>query len=687
MNKNFFAELKRRNVYRVGIAYVVVAWLLIQIATQVFPFFEIPGWGVRLAILLIALGLPISLIFAWAFELTPEGVKRTAEVAPEESITRGTGRKLDFLIIAVLLLVIALLLLFRDRPGRSPENAAPEKSIAVLPFENRSSEKENAYFADGIQSDILTHLAKVADLKVISSASVMSYRRGAQIEGAAPRNLSEIGRVLGVAHLVEGSVRRERNRVRVTAQLINARDGAQLWSEMYDRDLADVFEIQSDIARAIVSQLRARLSPAEKAALEDQPTKDITAYDLYLQGKEILSGLSFNAQVSGKLWQAIGFLERAVARDPDFLLAYCQLAFAHDHLYFWGLDRTPARAAAAESAIAAALRLRPGSGEGHLARAGYLYRCHLDYDRARTELATARGALPNNAQVLALSAYIDRRQGRWNESTRNLEKALELDPRNSLMLQQLALSYQILRRFAEMRTVLDRTLEVVPSNADTRVTRALVELEWRADPRPLRETIQAVLAVNPAEAKGLADQWLYLALCERDAAAASRALAAIEPGGITTEGMSFPRAWCEAVAARARGDAAAAQAAFTAARLEVERTLQAQPNYAQALCVRGLIDAGLGRKEEAIRAGKRAVELLPVTKDSINGSHMITYLAVIYAWTGEKDLALQQVEEALRLPGYLSYGRLRLHPYWDALRGDARFDDLVASLAPKETSP
>ena len=687
MNKNFFAELKRRNVYRVGIAYVVVAWLLIQIATQIFPFFEIPGWGVRLVILLIALGLPVSLIFAWAFELTPEGLKRTAEIAPGESIARGTGRKLDFLIIAVLLLVIALLLWTRAWPGRTPETAAPEKSIAVLPFENLSSEKTNAYFADGIQSDILTHLAKVADLKVISSTSVMSYRRGAQTEGAAPRNLAEIGRVLGVVHLLEGSVRREGNRVRVTAQLINARDGAHLWSETYDRDLAGVFEIQSDIAWAIVSQLRARLSPAEKATLEEQPTKNIAAYDLYLQGKEILSGLSFNAQVSGKLWQAIGFLEQAVARDPDFLLAYCQLAFAHDHLYFWGLDRTSVRAAAAESAIASALRIRPHSGEAHLARAGYLYRCHLDYERARMELGIARGALPNSAEVLALSAYIDRRQGRWNESTPNLEKALELDPRNSLMLQQLALSYQILRRFPEMRTVLDRTLEVVPKNAEVRVTRALVELEWRADSRPLRETIQAVLAVNPAEAKGLADQWLFLALCERDAAAASQALAAIEPGGITTEGMSFPRGWCEGVAARARGDAGAAHAAFSAALVEVDRTLQAQPDYAQALCVRGLIDAGLGRKEEAIRAGKRAVDLLPVTKDSINGSHMITYLAVIYAWTGEKDLALRHVEEALRLPGYLSYGRLRLHPYWDALRGDARFDNLVASLAPKETSP
>ena len=675
--KRFFVELKRRNVYRVAVAYGFVSWLLVQIATQVFPFFEIPNWIVRLVVLMLILGFPIALVLAWAFELTPEGIIRTEDVAPGRSIRRATGRTLDFFIIGALLLVIAALGYQRLHNNRVVQTTVPEKSIAVLPFQNFSDEKENTFFADGVQDDILTDLAKVADLKVISRTSVMSYR------DEQARSLPQIARELNITYVVEGSVRRSGSKVRVSAQLVDARNGTQLWAEAYDRDLADVFAIQSEISRTIVAQLRAKLSPEEKAAIDEQPTRDLVAYDLYVESKQILSSLSFNAQVSGKLTQAIQLLQEAIARDPEFVLAYCQLAFAHDHFYFYGLDHTPERRAMADAAVQTALRLKPDSGEAHLALAGYYYRCFLDYERARAELDKARLVLPNNPQVFGLTAYIDRRQGHWDDSASNLEKALQLDPRNSVILAQLSLSYEILRRFADMSAALDRALEIDPRDPDTRVTRALVDLEWRADPRPLHKTIDAIVAEGSAETRGLADQWLYLALCERDAAAAARALVAIGPTGITTEGISFPRPWCEALVARMRRDAPAAHAAFVAARAEVEKTLRAQPDYAPALCVLGMIDAALGRKEEAIREGRRAVELLPVAKDSINGSHMITYLGVIYAWSGEKELALDQLKEAIRLPGYLSYGRLRLHPYWDSLRGDARFEALAKSLEPK----
>jgi TolB-like protein/class 3 adenylate cyclase/Tfp pilus assembly protein PilF len=554
----------------------------------------------------------------------------------------------------------------------------PEKSIAVLPFDNFSADKENAFFADGVQDDILTALAKVADLKVISRTSVMGYAAG------ATRNLAEIGRALGVAHVLEGSVRRAGGKVRVTAQLIDTRTDSHLWADTYDRDLADVFAIQSEIAQKIANQLQAKLSSTEKAAIEERPTKDLAAYELYVRAKVLNASTSFNARAANNLLEAGRLLDQAIARDPGFFLAYCQLAQVQGLIYFLGGDHTQARVALADRAVKAALRLRPQAGEAHLAQAEYLYRCFLDYERARAELALAERALPNSSQVFELTGYIDRRQGRWNESARSLEKALELDPRNFFILQQISLSYQSLRRYADMAAVLERALVLVPRDVDTRVIRALVDLDWRAKPQPLHETIQAVVTENPAAAVDVADSWLYLALCERDPAEAKRAVAAISPEGISTDAVIFSPAFCQGLAARARGDAAAAQSAFTTARTELESTMQGQPEYGPRLCVLGMIDAALGRKEQAIREGRRAVELTPAAKDSLSGAQIMKYLAVIYAWTGEKDRAIEQIAATVKIPGDLSYGQLKLHPYWDALRGDPRFEKIVASLAPKD---
>jgi TolB-like protein/Tfp pilus assembly protein PilF len=556
--------------------------------------------------------------------------------------------------------------------------AVPEKSIAVLPFENLSEEKANAFFTDGVQDEILTNLAKIADLKVISRTSVMPYKTGTQ------RNLREIAQQLGVAHLVEGSVQKVANRVRVNAQLIDARNDAHLWAQTYDRDLADVFAIQSEIAKAIADQLQAKLSPNEKAAIEQRPTTDLVAFDLYTRAKALrLSTVTFNVLSKQNLLQAVELLDQAVARDPAFLLAWCELASNHDQLYFFGYDHTPARLASAEAAVEKAKSLRADAGETHLAVAQLRYRGYRDYDGARAEIAIAQRTLPNDPLPFELLGFIDRRQSRWTESTRNLERAIELDPRNFYTLQQISLSYRELRQFADMAAVLDRAHAIVPHDVDTKVARALVELEWRADTRPLHTVIDAVLAENPAIASTLADTWLTLALSDHDFGTAARALAALGNNPINIDVVSLSPAFARGLVARAQGDSIAANAAFSEARTRQEKLVHEQPDYGPALCVLGLIDAALAHKEDALREGRRAIELLPIAKDSINGAHMVEFFAVACAWTGEKDLALQQLTIAIQNPSFISYGQLKLHPYWDALRGDQRFEKIVASLAPK----
>jgi TolB-like protein/class 3 adenylate cyclase/Tfp pilus assembly protein PilF len=557
--------------------------------------------------------------------------------------------------------------------------APPEKSIAVLPFENLSEEKANAFFADGVQDEILTNLAKIADLKVISRTSVMQYKTG------VARNLREIGQALGVAHLLEGSVQRAGGKVRVNAQLIDARTDAHLWAQTYDRDLADVFAIQSEIAKTIADQLQAKLSPSEKAAIEKPPTADLVAYDLYVRANALREAISFNAtRTQENLLQAAHLLEQAIARDPTFFLAYCRLAEAHDLIYFVGTDHTPARLALANTAIQTALRLRPNSGEAHLAVAEHLYRGYRDHDGALAELTLARRALPNEPLVFELTGFITRRQGRWEESTTDLKRALELDPRNLFFLQQLSFTYELQRRYRDLAAVLDQALKLVPSDPDTRVARASIDLAERADTRPVHATIEAVIAEDPNAARTIGERWFYVAMCERDNLGISRALAVVPPEGISGGSTWLPRAYFEGVAARARGDATIASAAFTAARAEVEKTTREQPDYAQGLAALGLIDAGLGRKDDAIQEGRRAVEVVPVSKDVIDGADLILDLALIYTWTGKKDLALEQLAEAAQLPSNLNYGWLRLHPDWDLLRGDPRFEKIIASLVPKK---
>ena len=462
---------------------------------------------------MLAIGFIPAVIFSWVFELTPQGLKREEDVAPEQSISPQTGRRMDRMIIVVLVLALGYFafdkfVLAPRREAALVASAAPNqsksivsaKSIAVLPFENLSRDPDNAYFTDGVQDEILTYLAKIADLKVISRTSVMQYKSG------VARNLREIGQQLGVAHVVEGSVQRAANKMRVNAQLLDARTDAHLWAQTYDRDLADVFAIQSEIAKAIADQLQAKLSPNEKKAIEQPPTTDLAAFDLYSRAKSLLLTARFSTTAEPDLRKAIELLDEAVKRDPSFFDAYCQLAYAHEELYATsGADHTPARLALAEAAVQAATRLRPDAAETHLARAQYLYYGLRDYAGALAELEIARRALPNDPRLFELTGYILRRRGQQEEGLRNLERAVELDPRNFFTLQQIALSYQYLGRYAEAIAALDRALAIVPDNAETRAARGLFYLCWKADTRPLRQTIDAILAQGPGAIASAAD--------------------------------------------------------------------------------------------------------------------------------------------------------------------------------------
>jgi TolB-like protein/class 3 adenylate cyclase/Flp pilus assembly protein TadD len=593
------------------------------------------------------------------------------------------SRTAGVLLIAAALGVISIVLWTQHR--RTPVSAndtggrisVPEKSIAVLPFENLSSQKENEYFADGVQDEILTDLANVADLKVISRTSVMQYRSNIR------RNLPDIARALGVSYILEGSVQRANERVRVHAQLVNARSDAHVWAHTYERGTSDVFAIQSEIAEEIVAQLKAKLSPDEKASIERKPTNDLQAYDLYAQAKVLLASTVFSSRQKEELLESVRLLDQAVARDPKFQLAFAQLARAHDKLFILGIDPTPERMALAATAVDATENLGPDSGEAHLAKANHLYCAYLDYDRARAQLALAARLLPNEPLVYELSGFIDRRQGRWDQSIAGLARACELDPQNIYLLQQLAITYQYLRRFDEMAKVLDHALELSPRDPTTRIARAEVELAWRANTKALHDAVAQTLAHEPGSASAIAEDWLYLALCEHDAEGSEQALAAMPQDGCYNQDIKFPYTWCVGIVARSQRDPTRAQKAFLSAREEIQKSLIAEPDFPAAISILGLIDAALGRKEEAIREGQRAVELLPTNKDAVTGALLRTHLVLIYAWVGQQDSALEELRLVANAPGPVSYGDLSLHSYWDSLRGDPRFERIVASLAPK----
>ena len=678
MNRgSIFSELKRRNVYKVAVAYAVAGWALAQGIAQVFPVFDVPTWIIRLIVLLIIIGFPFALIFAWTFEITSEGVKRTAEADAMPRSARPTKRTWIYIVVVGAAISAALFFLGRYTAGNRITSSDEKKSIAVLPFASLSQDKNDAYFADGVQDQILTNLAKVSDLKVISHTSVRQYKTGAE------RNMREIGRQLGVAYIMEGSVQRARDRLRINATLIDARTDTHIWAETYDRTAADLFVIQSELAQSIVTQLKAKLSPKQKAEIEERPTQDLDAFELYLQAKAIIDSYINATDVRAALLQALKSLNEATQRDPNFVSAYCYAARANDLLFFFDLDPTPDRISLADAAVKAALRLRPDSAEAHFARADYLFRCLRDYDRALEELAIARPGLPNSTPFFILSGYINRRRNHFHEAERDFSTAFALDPRNPNAYNLLADTYVLQRRFPQAVHVYDNVLAAGEEVPIVRFRRASAILWGTGDTRLFRDILTKYPDMEFAGGQTPARVWM--AMLDGNYAEAERVLAASPRQDFQDIDFSFyfPKSWYQAMIARAKGDSAGAMAAFRECREILAQRLIVKPEHARTIAVLAQVDAGLGQKDLAIREAQHAIDLMPVSKDIYDGALVLEGLAQVYTWSGDRDRAIELVQKLLTMPGYTNYGRLKLHPLWSPLRGDSRFEKIVASLAPK----
>jgi TolB-like protein/Tfp pilus assembly protein PilF len=676
--KTFFGELKRRNVYKVAVAYIVAGWALAQGLAQVLPVFSVPNWVIQLLVVLIVMGLPVALGLAWSFELTPEGIKRTEQV---DDIAAAAHKKRGWLYVVIAGAFISVGLFFLGRYSAAPtQNAAVDvsaKSIAVLPFENLSDDKQNTYFADGVQDQILTNLAKVSDLRVISHTTVRQYKSG------LPRNLREIGQQLGVTYILEGSVQRAGDRLRIAAQLVDARTDSQIWAETYDRTAADLFAIQSQLAESIVAQLQAKLSPEQKADIEARPTQDLVAFELYLRAKQIVDSYLIAEDVRVAVLSALQSLDQAIKRDPDFVSAYCYIARANDLLYFFDLDPTPDRILLAEAAVKAALRLRPESAEAHFAMADFLFRCRRDYDGALKELAIARPGLPNDTAFFILSGYINRRRNNWAQAERDFSTAVALDLRNPNAYNLLADTYNLQRRHLLAAQVYDRVLAAGERTPIVFFRRDSAIFNGTDNSTQLRQ----VLSENPDMdiGGGQTSVRVFLALIDANFAEAERVLAASPREDFQDIDYSFyyPKAWFEAMIARAKGDSAGAVSAFTTARTILEQRLAIKPEDARTIAVLAQVDAGLGRKDLAIQEAQHAVDLMPVSKDIYDGALVLEGSAQVYTWTNERDRAIDLLQKLVTMPGYVNYARLKLFPMWNPLRGDPRFEKVVASLAPK----
>ena len=614
--------------------------------------------------------------------ITP--VKRAGETVDRAA---PVGRRKALIAAFVLVVAVAIASWISRVTTKVPNESAapngnvissiPDKSIAVLPFENLNANQETAFFTDGVQDEILSNLAKVADLKVISRTSVMQYRT------ARARNLREIGRQLGVAHVVEGSVQRVANRIRLNAQLIDARTDAHLWAQTYDRELADVFAIQSEIARAIAEQLQAKLSPREEAALDSRPTKDLSAYEIYLRATQLDRSRASSTGSGGAedTKREIALLEEAVRKDPSFLPAICLLAQNHLYLHWMNVDRSVDHLGHAKEALEAASRLQPNAGEVHVVKAILYYWGARDYAPALAELGLARRSLPNDTRVLFFTAMIERRQNNWTDAVRHLEQSLPLDPCNIAIVSEMAGTYAVLLRYADSARTLDRALAWKPLDFNVGFLRAYVDMLWKADLQRWREIV-AGEAARTADPNDLVNARVDLALKERDYRRAEQLLAG---GGTEFDDNGFftPREWKQAIVARGLGNHSKATAALNAARERVASAVRERPEDAKALMVLGQIDAALGRKDEALEEGHRAIELLPITTDAVNGYQLLARLVMIYAQAGEINSAFQSLENGIHQPYAPEYGSLKLDQVWDPLRADPRFDKIVASLAPK----
>jgi TolB-like protein len=672
----FFGELKRRNVYKVAVAYAVVAWLLMQIASQIFPFFEIPNWAVRLVVLLLIIGFPVALILAWAFELTPEGIKRVEEVAPNESIARRTGRKLDFLIIAVLLLVIGALVYQRLHPKRATvTSTVPDKSIAVLPFENLSSDKENAYFADGIQDEILTKLASIADLKVISRTSTAKYK-------SKPEDLKTVSQQLGVANVVEGTVQRAADKVRVNVQLIDARADAHLWAKTYDRDIKDVFAVESEVSQEIADALQAKLSPNEVNHLATAPTGDPEAYDLFLKGEYEEHEAESSLKRDG-FDRAADWYRQAIARDPSFAFAIARLVESQCYRHWLVDPLSGAELAEVKKSAEHALALAPDLAQAHVALGVFYYLAERQFEQALSEFQRVLQLQPNSLTALEYCGYIHRRQGQWKRSLSELEKCAEQDPRNALLPANIGNSYLQLRMWKEATRAGSRALALDPHNILAMRAVLFSCLNGTGD---IKEASR-ILATFPSEktlitntafgnCQAIIGAEAYLLVIKRDFAAALRTW--------ETE-SSNPGANRQRLSARAAihvlaGDAAGAQSEIEKARALVEARLRERPDDKQAPTELSWIDLALKRDVEAFKLAQQAADSTPPEKDAVAGPLLLAGLAEIEARIGKTNEAIGTLRRLLSIPAgyFVSIQRLKIDPVWDPIRNDSGFQQLLA---------
>ena len=551
-----------------------------------------------------------------------------------------------------------------------------EKSIAVLPFDNISPNKDDAYFADGVQDEILNNVAKIAQLKVISRTSVMQYR----VE--TKRDLRQIASALGVANVLEGTVRRDGNQVRVSTELVDARNDNTIWADSYDRDLTDIFAIQSEIAQKVASRLRARLSPEEEKDIAEKPTDNLEAYDLYLQAKQLVNSVGLSISQKEKYSKAISLLEQATQKDPKFAAAYCLLAKAHDYLYEYFLDNTPENRKPGDAAVHEALKLRPDLPEAHLAMASHLYICYRDFERARVQIAIAAKNMPNNPDLLHLSALIDQVQGRWEKSIADLERAATLDLRNPDLLDTLARTYFSLRRYPDNERILERLIELEPDQPAHRLSKADSAFAERADlsVRALDEALPSSMKAD----RGVASYRVYYAICAHHFAAAEEILSESPNEEIYFDSALVPRQiwalWLEFI----RGNHPTIER-FGGVRERLYQKVEADPTDPYLLAALAKADVALGRSEEGIQEGRRAMEMRPISEDALGGPDIATFVAQLFAWANRLDLAFEQLNILIKIPGRsLNYGDLKTNPAWDPLRKDPRFGKLLAELAPRD---
>ena len=660
----FFEEVQRRKVYRVAAAYIIAAGFIIQIGSAVFPAWELPNWAFRLVVVLLLIGFPIALILAWAYDVTPQGIRATP--APT---TSGSHRRRNLIMLIAIGVIISAGAGFFLLPRASARKI--DKSIAVLPFQNLSDEKENAYFADGIQDDILTNLSKIGDLKVISRMSVMTYR------GDGARNAREIGKTLGVATLLEGSVRRAGNRVRVSVQLINANNDEHIWAEDYDRDLTDVFAIQTDLAQKIASALQAKLSQSEKARIDRMPTQNPDAYLLFIQAHDYANRPDMFREASFKAEQ---LFEQAIKLDPNFAAAFAGLSKVESWIYH-SFEPTPARREKARFNADQALRLQPDLAEGHLALGFSYYYGDRDYERALTEFEIAKRDLPNEAQAYMAIGAIQRRQGKWAESTANLEKSAALDPKNENVLFNLASNYMAQRNFETADKIFDRGIATAPQSFGSRGMKAAMAIIWKGDVAFAENQLSLVPPeFDPDGIVTSARVWvLTLQRKFADALQVAQQFRGETLAYFNT--APCPKAFLEGRLYLYQGDRMKAQAAFEDARTSAEKLVRDAPGDSTRHGQLGTILAGMGLKEDAIKEGKKAVELLPEFQDAFDGPQATAALAEIYAWVGENDEALRLLDHLLRVPAGLTVPLLNLDPVWDPLRKDPQFQALIDKYA------